>query len=105
MTQKITQTLEFRQQQNLVMTPQMQQAVKLLQMSNLELQDFIDAEIIQNPLLERVEKSDGTGDDTGGSESGEQNFSDERRDLGENRESESGEQESGKNDSDFESQF
>jgi DNA-directed RNA polymerase specialized sigma54-like protein len=52
---KITQKLDFRQQQSLVMTPQMQQAVKLLQMSNLELQDYLEEEIAQNPLLEKVE--------------------------------------------------
>ncbi len=34
------------------MTPQLQQAIKLLQLSNLELQNFIEAEIEQNPLLE-----------------------------------------------------
>ncbi len=55
MNQKITQSLDLRQQQSLVMTPQMQQAVKLLQMNNLELQDFLEAEMVQNPLLERVE--------------------------------------------------
>jgi RNA polymerase sigma-54 factor len=52
---KLTQTLDFRQQQNLVMTPQMQQAIKLLQLSNLELQDFLEGEIAHNPLLERDE--------------------------------------------------
>jgi len=52
---KITQKLDFRQQQALVMTPQMQQAVKLLQMSNLELQDYLEEEIAQNPLLEKAE--------------------------------------------------
>ena len=52
MTQKLTQSLTFKQQQNLVMTPQMQQAVKLLQMTNLELQDYLDEEMVQNPLLE-----------------------------------------------------
>lgn len=55
MTQKITQSLDLRQQQSLVMTPQMQQAVKLLQMNNLELQDYLEAEMVQNPLLEKVE--------------------------------------------------
>jgi RNA polymerase sigma-54 factor len=55
MSQKLTQNLDLRQQQNLVMTPQMQQAIKLLQMSNLELQDYIEAEMAQNPLLEKDE--------------------------------------------------
>ena len=43
--------LEFRQSQSLVMTPQLQQAIKLLQLSNLELNEFVDAELERNPLL------------------------------------------------------
>ncbi len=50
-----SQRLELRQSQALVMTPQLQQAIKMLQLSNLELTDFVDAEIQQNPLLERRE--------------------------------------------------
>jgi RNA polymerase sigma-54 factor len=50
-----SQRLELRQSQALVMTPQLQQAIKMLQLSNLELTDFIDAELQQNPLLERRE--------------------------------------------------
>jgi RNA polymerase sigma-54 factor len=50
-----SQRLELRQSQNLVMTPQLQQAIRMLQLSNLELSDFVDAEIQQNPLLERPE--------------------------------------------------
>ena len=37
------------------MTPQLQQAIKMLQLSNIELADFVDAEIEQNPLLEHGE--------------------------------------------------
>lgn len=51
----ITQRLDLRQSQNLVMTPQLQQAIKLLQMSNVELAEFVDSEISQNPLLEKKE--------------------------------------------------
>jgi RNA polymerase sigma-54 factor len=47
--------LELRQTQALVMTPQLQQAIKMLQLSNLELNDLVDAEIEQNPLLEHGE--------------------------------------------------
>jgi RNA polymerase sigma-54 factor len=47
--------LELRQGQALVMTPQLQQAIKLLQLSNVELQEFVEAEIERNPLLEREE--------------------------------------------------
>ena len=50
-----SQRLELRQSQTLVMTPQLQQAIKMLQLSNLELTQYIDAEIQQNPLLERRE--------------------------------------------------
>jgi RNA polymerase sigma-54 factor len=52
-----SQRLELRQSQALVMTPQLQQAIKMLQLSNLELTDFVDGEIQQNPLLERRERS------------------------------------------------
>ena len=44
--------LEIRQHQTLVMTPQLQQAIKMLQLSNVELAEFVDGEIEQNPLLE-----------------------------------------------------
>ncbi|MEQ1698034.1 MAG: RNA polymerase factor sigma-54 [Hyphomicrobiaceae bacterium] len=45
--------MEMRQGQQLVMTPQLQQAIRLLQLSNLELNQFIDSELERNPLLER----------------------------------------------------
>ena len=48
--------LELRQSQALVMTPQLQQAIKLLQMSNLELKDYVEQELEENPLLERDEE-------------------------------------------------
>jgi len=51
----LTQRLELRQGQALVMTPQLQQAIKLLQMSNLELSAFVEQELERNPLLERDE--------------------------------------------------
>ncbi len=44
--------IELRQSQSLVMTPQLQQAIKLLQMSNLELADYLATEVERNPLLE-----------------------------------------------------
>ncbi len=49
----INQRLDLRQGQALSMTPQLQQAIKLLQLSNLELSEFIEAELEKNPLLER----------------------------------------------------
>ncbi|ABE61074.1 RNA polymerase, sigma 54 subunit, RpoN/SigL [Nitrobacter hamburgensis X14] len=53
----LTQRLEFRQSQSLVMTPQLMQAIKLLQLSNLDLTAFVEDELERNPLLERA--SDG----------------------------------------------
>ena len=49
----LTPRLDLRQSQSLVMTPQLQQAIKLLQLSNLELTAFIEQELERNPLLER----------------------------------------------------
>jgi len=47
--------LDLRQSQTLVMTPQLQQAIKLLQLSNVEVSAFVEAELERNPLLERDE--------------------------------------------------
>jgi len=49
----LSQRLNLRQTQAPVMTPQLQQAIKLLQLSNLELAAFVEDELEQNPLLER----------------------------------------------------
>jgi RNA polymerase sigma-54 factor len=53
----LSQRLVQKQGQSLIMTPQLQQAIKLLQMSTVELQAFVDAELERNPLLEREEGS------------------------------------------------
>lgn len=52
---KISQRLDLRQSQNLVMTPQLQQAIGLLQLNNIELSDLIEEELEKNPLLEKAE--------------------------------------------------
>ena len=49
---------ELRTSQSLVMTPQLMQAIKLLQMSSVDLAAFVDAELERNPLLEREEAGD-----------------------------------------------
>ncbi len=51
----VTQRLELRQSQTLVMTPQLRQAIQLLQFSSLELNAFVDRQLEENPLLERDE--------------------------------------------------
>jgi len=52
----VGQRLEIRQGQSLVMTPQLQQAIKLLQLSNLELAEYCEQELEKNPLLERDDR-------------------------------------------------
>ncbi len=64
----LSQRLDLRQSQTLVMTPQLQQAIKLLQLSNLELAEYIDREIEQNPLLDRVDGPGGSGENEGESD-------------------------------------
>lgn len=56
--------LDLRQTQSLVMTPQLQQAIKLLQLSSLELSTYVDQQVEQNPFLE-------TGDGPAAAEPGE----------------------------------
>ena len=81
----LTQRLEFRQTQSLVMTPQLMQAIKLLQLSNLDLAAFVEEELERNPLLERAtedgapaERAEATsGADDGATEdSGSDSFGD-----------------------------
>ena len=47
--------LDIRQSQSLVMTPQLMQSIKLLQMTHVELEQFLNLEIERNPLLDRIE--------------------------------------------------
>ena len=50
----LTQRLEMRQSHALVMTPQLMQAIKLLELSNLELTTYVENELERNPLLEQA---------------------------------------------------
>ncbi len=54
----LSQRLDLRHSQSLVLTPQLQQAIKLLQLNNMELTEYVEGELAQNPLLER---DDGEG--------------------------------------------
>jgi RNA polymerase sigma-54 factor len=51
----VSAQLQLRQGQTLVMTPQLLQSIRLLQLSNVELEQFIAAEMEKNPLLRRAE--------------------------------------------------
>jgi len=68
----LRQTL--RMQQQLVMTPRLQMALKILQVSTLELEQFLKQELLQNPLLDRVEDEDAELEKT----EGEQDTAEER---------------------------
>ena len=50
--------LDLRQSQSLVMTPQLRQAIQLLQFSNIEANAFVEEELLKNALLERDEGDD-----------------------------------------------
>jgi RNA polymerase sigma-54 factor len=53
----LEQKLNLRLSQRLVMTPSLQQAIKLLQMSRLELQEVLTQEVVENPVLEEQEEA------------------------------------------------
>jgi RNA polymerase sigma-54 factor len=55
-------SLFLRQSQSLVMTPQLMQSIQLLQMTHVELNQFIDQEVEKNPLLEIASGEEGTRD-------------------------------------------
>jgi len=57
------QKLLIRQTQALVMTPQLMQAIKLLQLSHLDLAAYVDGELERNPLLERPAEEDSVRND------------------------------------------
>ncbi|HEX4041269.1 MAG TPA: RNA polymerase factor sigma-54 [Xanthobacteraceae bacterium] len=56
----LTQRLQLRQNQALVMTPQLMQAIKLLQLSNLDLAVYVEGELERNPLLDRSNEAEPT---------------------------------------------
>jgi len=61
--------LELRQGQSLVITPQLQQAIKLLQLSNVELEAYVEGELERNPLLARDDPDGGPAEEPRAAES------------------------------------
>ena len=49
---QLSQSLNLKQRQSLVMTPQLQQAIKLLQLTNIELQQYLEEQTAENPFLD-----------------------------------------------------
>jgi len=61
--------LSLRQSQRVVMTPLLQQAIQLLQLSTLELQEVVQKELLENPLLEELPETPETADGQAAAES------------------------------------
>ena len=74
-------SLSIRQSQQLVLTPQLTQAIKLLQLSNLELDAYVAEEIAKNPLLESASDDD-RGEASGGDDDPEFDSSEAPEDPG-----------------------
>jgi RNA polymerase sigma-54 factor len=68
----LSQRLQLRQSQALVMTPQLMQAIKLLQLSNLDLVAYVDAELERNPLLDPSTENEPTPGTPDGAQSPDQ---------------------------------
>ncbi len=68
----LTQRLQIRQSQALVMTPQLMQAIKLLQLSNLDLVAYVEAELERNPLLDRGAETEPAAEARNGAQSPDQ---------------------------------
>jgi RNA polymerase sigma-54 factor len=67
----LSQRLEIRQSHALVMTPQLMQAIKLLQLSNLDLVAYVENELEHNPLLDRAGEGDGEARASAGETTGD----------------------------------
>ena len=55
----LEQKLQLKLGQKLILTPSLQQAIKLLPMTTLELVDLLNQEVVENPLLEEVSDEEG----------------------------------------------
>ncbi|MBD3368206.1 MAG: RNA polymerase factor sigma-54 [Candidatus Eisenbacteria bacterium] len=92
---EMKQHVGMKMQQQLVMTPRLQMALKILQVSTLELEQFLKNELLQNPLLERLEEGDepeseeqeeSSSEESGDDDSGKESTADsesEQADAGE----------------------
>ena len=57
---QLSQSLNIKQKQSLVMTPQLQQAIKLLQLTNLELKQYLEEQTFDNPFVSVEEEKSTT---------------------------------------------
>ncbi|SFZ86534.1 RNA polymerase, sigma 54 subunit, RpoN/SigL [Devosia enhydra] len=72
----LTPRLEVRQAQSLTLTPQLMQSIRLLQLGHLELNAFVEAELLRNPLLERQDGQEGASEGSEAAQSAESDLAD-----------------------------
>ncbi len=95
----MSQNISAKQLQSLVMTPQLQQSLKMLELSTQELQEYVEQELERNPLLEKQEERSDEGD-ANNEQSSHPDTSD-NKDVFEQSNDRSGEDASGALDADF----
>lgn len=76
----LSQKLQLKQSQSLVMTPQLMQAIKLLQLSSLDLAAYVEAELERNPLLEQEEGQRAPEQESAAEPSGDNDGREDRED-------------------------
>jgi DNA-directed RNA polymerase specialized sigma54-like protein len=82
----ISQKLQARLSQKLILTPSLQQAIKLLPMTTLELAELLNQEMVENPMLEEVPTEEPSQEATQQQEAGKaQGQRKERRGVGRRR--------------------
>ena len=64
---QLSQSIRLKQKQSMVMTPRLQQAIRMLQMNNLDLTSYLEDQALENPFLE-VAANSAEGEETGGNE-------------------------------------
>ena len=72
---QLSQSLNLKQKQSLVMTPQLQQAIKLLQLTNLELKQFLEEQTFDNPFINVEEETQASEKNDSGVRSQDKNDS------------------------------
>ena len=57
---KISLIQNIKQSQKMALTPQLLKAIKLLELNNIDLDNYLEQEVLENPLLEKVSGNDQT---------------------------------------------
>lgn len=66
---RLSYGLNLEQSQKLIMTPELRQAIAILQLSALELTDYVDQQILENPLLDVIEEPSEQGEESSNADS------------------------------------